>query len=460
MSVLIQNSPLAGRNRGKRAPDEEGRTLGSNPARVLGDGIKGAFRIGQTAMVVGGQGVRWLRGDRHPLPWLMRDTFERLGATYIKLGQFIASSPTFFPREYVDEFQNCLDQTRPLPYAVMERILREELGSAVDTEFTRIDRTPLASASIAQVHGARLTSGEEVVLKIQKPGVSNILLTDLNFLYVSARVVETLAPKLAWTSLSGIIQEIQRTMMEECDFVQEANNLEAFREFLDRTGNTEATVPRVHRRLSTGRVLTMERFHGVPLTDLDTIRRYSDDPERTLITAMNTWFSSLTQCEFFHADVHAGNLMVLEDGRVGFIDFGIVGRIDPDTWTAVSDFMGALMNADFGAMADAMARIGVTREGVDIEALARDLSGLQQHMETVVPTDPQEMPDIETLSEETDDDVNELLMDLVRVGEDHGLHFPREFALLIKQFLYFDRYVHILAPEMDMFLDERLNMLH
>ncbi|PAU82032.1 kinase [Halovibrio salipaludis] len=460
MSVLIQNTPVAGRNRGNRTPENEGGTLGSNPARVLGDGIKGAFRIGQTAMVVGGQGVRWLRGDRHPLPRLMRDTFERLGATYIKLGQFIASSPTFFPREYVDEFQNCLDQTRPLPYAVMERILREELGTAVDTEFTRIDRTPLASASIAQVHGARLTSGEEVVLKIQKPGVSNILLTDLNFLYVSARVVETLAPKLAWTSLSGIIQEIQRTMMEECDFVQEANNLEAFREFLDRTGNTEATVPRVHRRLSTGRVLTMERFQGVPLTDLETIRRYSDDPERTLITAMNTWFASLTQCEFFHADVHAGNLMVLEDGRVGFIDFGIVGRIDPDTWTAVSDFMGALMSADFEGMADAMARIGVTREGVDVKALARDLSGLQQHMETVVPTDPQEMPDIETLSEETDDDVNELLMDLVRVGEDHGLHFPREFALLIKQFLYFDRYVHILAPEMDMFLDERLNMLH
>lgn len=460
MSVLIENTPMTGRNKGKGTRDKREAALGSHPARIVGDGIKGAFRIGQTAMVVGGQGVRWLRGDRQPLPRLMRDTFERLGATYIKLGQFIASSPTFFPREYVDEFQNCLDQTRPLPYAVMERILREELGSAVDTGFTRIDRTPLASASIAQVHGARLSSGEEVVLKIQKPGVSNILLTDLNFLYVSARVVETLAPKLAWTSLSGIIQEIQRTMMEECDFVQEANNLEAFREFLDRTGNSEATVPQVHRRLSTGRVLTMERFQGVPLTDLDTIRRYSDDPERTLITAMNTWFASLTECEFFHADVHAGNLMVLEDGRVGFIDFGIVGRIDPDTWAAVSDFMGALMSADFESMADAMTRIGVTREGVDVEALARDLSGLQQHMETVVPTDPDEMPDIETLSEETDDDVNELLMDLVRVGEEHGLHFPREFALLIKQFLYFDRYVHILAPEMDMFLDERLSMLH
>ena len=312
----------------------------------------------------------------------------------------------------------------------------------------------LAAASIAQVHAARLVTGEEVVIKVQKPGVENILLTDLNFLYLSARILETLAPKLSWTSMSGIVEEIQRTMMEECDFIKEANNLKVFRDFLHDTHNEDAAVPRVFEHCSTRRILTMERFHGVSLTDLESIRGYARDPERTLITAMNTWFASLTQCEFFHADVHAGNLMVLKDGRVGFIDFGIVGRIKPDTWQAVSDFISAVMVGNFEGMADAMIRIGITRQTVRVEDLAGDLRRLYQQMDKMVPDEvPYE-------ADQAEDDVNHILMDMVKIGESHGLHFPREFALLLKQFLYFDRYVHILAPEMDVFMDERLNMLH
>lgn len=420
---------------------------------MIVNGVKGAFRIGQTLTVLGKTGVNWLKGDRPPAPRLLRQTFENLGATYIKLGQFIASSPTFFPPSYVEEFQNCLDRTPALPFSVMKRILREELKQPLDQIYAEIDPVPLASASIAQVHAAKLVTGEDVVIKIQKPGVENILLTDLNFLYASARILETIAPKLSWTSLSGIVEEIQRTMMEECDFIKEANNLRTFRQFLLDGHNDDATVPMVYEKWSTRRVLTMERFYGVPLTDLESIRAVTNDPERTLITAMNTWFSSLTQCEFFHADVHAGNLMVLRDGRVGFIDFGIVGRIKPDTWQAVSDFISAVMVGHFEGMADAMVRIGVTDEAIDVNQLADDLRRLYNQMDRMAPDTPY-------LAEEAEDEVNNILMDMVKIGEQHGLHFPREFALLIKQFLYFDRYVHILAPEMDMFMDERLTMLH
>ncbi|HTN34448.1 MAG TPA: AarF/ABC1/UbiB kinase family protein [Marinobacter sp.] len=421
---------------------------------TVSNGIKGAFRIGQTLSVLGRTGVNWVMGDRPPTPRLLRQTFESLGATYIKLGQFIASSPTFFPKEYVEEFQYCLDKTPNLPFSVIKKIIKDELKRPLDQVYSEIDPVALASASIAQVHAARLITGEDVVIKVQKPGVENILLTDLNFLYVAAKILETLAPKLSWTSLSGIVEEIQRTMMEECDFIKESNNLKVFRQFLIDTNNEGAAVPEVYDHCSTRRVLTMERFYGVPLTDLESIRGYARDPEHTLITAMNTWFASLTQCEFFHADVHAGNLMVLKDGRVGFIDFGIVGRIKPDTWQAVSDFISAVMVGNFEGMADAMIRIGITRHTVQVDALAKDLRRLYRQMDKMVPDQ------VPYQADKAEDDVNHILMDMVKIGESHGLHFPREFALLLKQFLYFDRYVHILAPEMDVFMDERLSMLH
>jgi len=417
------------------------------------DTLKGSFRIAQTTSVLAKTGTKWLVGQRPPNPKLLRNIFEELGATYIKLGQFIASSPTFFPKDYVEEFQNCLDKTKPFPFSVARKIIEKELGKSLSEVYSYVDPVPLASASIAQVHAAKLISGEDVVIKIQKPGVENVLLTDLNFLYVSARVIEYLAPKLSWTSMSGVVEEIQRTMMEECDFYKEANNLKEFNAFLKDTENEDVVVPKVYEQASARKVLTMERFYGVSLTDLDTIRKYCDDPERTLITAMNTWFSSLTKCRFFHADVHAGNLMVLENGKIGFIDFGIVGSISPGAWEAVSDFMTSIMIGDFNGMADAMTRIGVTDKNVDANDLANDLKRVFNKLDVMV-------PDTSAMSFQGEDDINNILMDMVKVGEDNGIHFPREFALLLKQFLYFDRYVHVLAPELDMFVDDRLNMLH
>lgn len=423
---------------------------------LLVNSVKGSLRLSQTAKVLGLNGVKWLAGNRPANPVMLRRVFEELGATYIKLGQFIASSPTFFPKDYVDEFQNCLDKTKPFSYSLVKKIIEDELKAPLAQVYSYVDPTPLASASIAQVHAAKLVTGEDVVIKVQKPGVENVLLTDLNFLYASARLLEKIAPKLSWTSVSGVVEEIQKTMLEECDFIKEANNLDTFRYFLKETDNTDVVVPKVYRQACTRRVLTMERFYGSSLTDLESIRKYCDDPEKTLITAMNTWFASLTQCEFFHADVHAGNLMVLDDGRVGFIDFGIVGRINPGTWEAVSDFISSIMIGNFDGMADAMIRIGVTDQDIDPASLSNDLKGLFHKMDVMV-------PDYALLGDSLgsdDDEVNNILLDMIRVGEENGLHFPREFALLLKQFLYFDRYVHILAPELDMFVDARLSMLH
>ena len=276
----------------------------------------------------------------------------------------------------------------------------------------------------------------------------------MNFLYVGAKVLEYFVPNLSMASLSAIVDEIQKGMLAECDFYQEAQNIEDFHTFLTETGNAQATAPKVYKQASTMRVLTMERFYGVPFTDLDSIRHIVPNPESALITAMNTWFSSLLFCDSFHADVHAGNLLVLKDGRIGFIDFGIVGRVKPSTWESVSKFIWAIGQDNYQEMAEAMLGIGMTDEKVDVVQLTKDIENLYRSMDQVIPDVDLHMNDMASINEH---EVNKVMMDLVGIGKRHGIHFPREFALLLKQLLYFDRYVRLLAMETDIYSDERLN---
>jgi len=411
---------------------------------TLGDGVLGALRLAQTGRVLATSGLDWLRDGRPPAPRFLRQTCERLGATYIKLGQFVASSPSLFPAEYVTEFEACLDRTEPLPFRTVQRVMRRELGS-LSKIYREIDARPLASASIAQVHAARLISGEDVVVKVQKPGVEAILNTDLTVLHTGSRVLETLAPGLSPGALSDLVEELQSAMADECDFRLEAAHLTEFRHFLEASDNEGAVAPKIYPRGSTRRVLTMERLYGASLTDLDAVRRVSDSPEQTLIHAMNTWAGSLMHCEVFHADVHAGNLLILDDGRVGFIDFGIVGRIRAETWLAMSALMNALSARDYHALAGAMIALGATGQQVDQARLAADLQTLGGKLK-----------DLD--AEHMEADTQRLLIELTEVGKRHGVRFPRAFTLLLKQFLYFDRYVRLLAPELQPWLDERVQL--
>lgn len=411
--------------------------------------FRNSARMAETALVLGQTGLGWLLGHRPPAPRLLRETFERLGTTYLKLGQFIASAPSIFPADYVEEFQYCLDRTPPVSFSDIKRILKEQYGRNPSELFRRIEEKPLASASIAQVHEAELHDGRVVVLKVQKPGVRDIILTDLNFLFIASRLLEWFVPGMERTSISAIIEDLQKTMMEECDFLHEARNLKEFREFLDRAGIDFATAPAVYEELSGPRVLAMERLYGVSLTDLDSIRKYSKDPEQTLIQALNVWFLSLMACDFFHADVHAGNLLVLEDGRIGFIDFGIVGRISKEIWSGMDLMMQGMNARDYRQMAEAMTKIGAADCDVDIDVFANDLKTIFESM--------QRLETAAFLSGQVDEmEINHLVLSLSEVGRKNGIRFPREFALLIKQFLYFDRYIKILAPKMNMFKDARI----
>ena len=418
--------------------------------KELASSVRSARRLGQTSLAMNRLALRWMRRDEdRKLPYLLRDTLQELGTTYIKLGQLIASSPTIFPQDYVDAFQSCLDQTPPLPYDSLLPTLQAELGVKLQTRFRHIDKTPLASASIAQVHAATLRNGEQVVIKIQKPGVRDVLTTDFQFLQLATQLVEMINPKAWKSSVRDIVEEIRNGMLEECDFRQEADNIEEFDRFLQQAGITDVVVPEVYRDLSSEKVLVMERFYGVPISDTEGVRRITDDPEHALIQALNTWFMSLRQCQIYHADLHAGNVMMLEDGRIGFIDFGIVGRLSPTTWEGLTSLAVCVPAEDFDGLALALSKIGATRDSIDLKRFADDLRNFWQHISS----------DSMLNANDPDSFWRAITVDFSAISSRHGIRFPREFTLLLKQFLYFDRYIRLLAPEVDMFDADRMDII-
>jgi aarF domain-containing kinase len=388
-----------------------------------------------------GRGLRRrLRGERGIAPELLRHAFEDLGPTYLKLGQIIGSSLGLFPERYVTEFQKCLDRVRPFPFAEAERIVTDELGAPPAEWFAYFDPEPLASASIAQVHAARLASGRDVVVKIQRPAIAPRIDADLRFLHVGARILgEVPAAELA--NPVAIIEDFDNTIHQELDFLREAENMVVFNQMMAELGHEDIAAPEVITRLTTARVLVMERFRGVRIDDVASLRQRAVDVEDKLVRALRVWFQCMIIYGFFHGDVHAGNLLFLDDGRIGFIDFGIVGRFSEAQRRRVTEYIVAFASGDYVRLGQVMLEMGSVKAQVDLQALAHDLQVAYAPLVT------------RTFGELN---YGEILPGLLRTAARHKMRLPSEFVLVTKQMLFFDRYAKLLAPDLNVFTDPRL----
>lgn len=428
----------------------------SKPIKLGKSALSAVNRLAQTASIAGLSALRVAKGEK-PDAHLLKETFEKLGVTYIKLGQFIASTPSLFPKEYVLAFQDCLDQTTPTSFYIIKSILQEELAhlGKLDEIFHHIDPRPLASASIAQVHKATLNTGETVAIKIQKPNVHTIMQTDLNVLHGLFWTLEKTMPAFQMANLVPIIEEIKKRMLAETNFLAESQHIQNFHRFLSQSGQQKVTAPTVFEHLSTKKVLVMSFFEGVSLIDDNLHQNTHDTPKEIMTTVLDTWLLSLLMTGEFHADLHAGNLMLLKNGQIGFLDFGLMGNIDPKSLQACFTLVEAMGRNDFLAVANAMVDIGMTheRQKINLNDFAHDLQRLLQ------PNFKKDNTNTQQANHKHTEALHTMMIDLTNISKRHGIHFPRDFALLLKQLLYFDRFMASLAPDMDLFGGQRMTLI-
>jgi predicted unusual protein kinase regulating ubiquinone biosynthesis (AarF/ABC1/UbiB family) len=400
--------------------------------------VADVLRIRKLVLVATGRGDKSQRLTR---PALIRMWCEDMGPTFIKFGQIIASSAGMFPDPYVKEFQKVLDRVKPFAFEDVRRTLDEELGAEKAAHLVEIEPKQLASASIAQVHTAQLRDGTKVVIKVQRPGIIPRCMADMKLMRFLAGIVARLKKDAELANPVGVVDDFTKTLTEELDFRKEAANLDRFNEIMRELGYKHIHAPVPHHEYTTRKVLVMERFVGLRVDRFEEIKARGIDGEGKLVDGLRAWFQCVVFYGFFHGDVHAGNLMLLDDETIGFLDFGIVGRFEEKERYLVTDYMIAFASGNYKRLAEIIVEMAGAPKDLDLEAFAKDLG------ETYRP--------LLTLSFGEVNYAN-FLPGIQRTATRHRMKMPNEFILITKQLLYFDRYAKSLAPKLNVFTDPRL----
>ncbi len=418
-----------------RARDQVPRWLETGHVPPLG-------RLTRVVVLVGWALAAWYvterrRGQaasRRGLSRRLRSAFARLGATYIKLGQILSSGEGMFPEELVAEFKDLRDRVPPEPFEHVRRVVEEELGRPLEEVFARFERRPIAAASIAQVHAARLRTGEEVVVKVQRPRVAELVRKDIEAMaWLAPRLVGRI-PVSALANPPALVELFAETIVEELDFRLEAENMLDVGRVLAETGQRAMIVPRPHPRLVTRRLLVMERLDGFAWDDVRAMKEAGVDTEAVLHAGLVAFMEGAMLYGVFHGDLHGGNLAVRPDGRTVLMDFGITGRMSERKRLAFLFLLVAGTTGDVMGQLRALRDLGAFPPDTDLDAVFGDL-GLDRPA-----VDPSTLPADQLLHE---------LQELTKKLLGYGARAPKELMLFVKNMMFLDGAIALLAPDLD-----------
>ncbi len=305
-------------------------------------------------------------------PERLRLMFEDLGPTFIKFGQVLACRPDMLPLEYSREFLKLTDSVAPFPSLEAKKIIEEDLKAPIDRFFSFFNDVPVAAASIAQVHRATLHDGREVMVKVQRPHIVRLIDRDISIMRWLADLIEARVPEMAPYNVQGIVDEFARTIKRELDFFIEASNAIQLRRNFERS--SILNIPEVYTEISSKRVLVLERIEGIRIDEYERLDREGYDRKDLSRKGASAFFKMVLQDGFFHADPHPGNIFVLPDGRLGLVDFGIMGRVTEENMEHFASIFLALAEHDYDALVRQYVDMGfVSETSVDIEKFQREM---------------------------------------------------------------------------------------
>ena len=370
---------------------------------------------------------------RSTSPQYLRRAFEELGPTYVKLGQLLSTRQDLLPPAYQQELAKLQDKAEPAPWSEVREVLQESLGRDALARFAAFDTTPLASASIGQVYAARLPDNTEVVVKIRRPGVAAEVDEDLDILLGLATYASRHWEAARDYDVKGLMDEFADTLRAELDYQREGRNTQRFAENFRDTPAVD--IPFVYEEFSSSTVLTQERLHGLKVTDTAAIDAAGIDRQALAAQAADAEMKMVFEDGFFHADPHPGNIFVEPGGRIGLIDFGMVGEVDDKLRAQLSTLFIAVIRKDPDRMASALVRISVTARRVDRTRLRLDLQQLIRLYEG------------RTLG---DAPVGRIINQTLGIVRSHHLQLPREMALLLRMLIMTEGMGEVLDPTFSM----------